>query len=130
ARHLARGFVLAQTEKDGLPQGAVAGPFVKFNLADQHGLEPVATLHLGRSDGLAPAGGAFLGKVHERALVLEQRLKGAMQTAQGGLVEARAHLRGEPQLAVLVIANDERAEMLPAATRLAVAADDHLLLVD
>ena len=46
----------------------VPGPFEKFELTDEHRLQPPAFRHLGLREPLSPTAAPLFGKVHERAV--------------------------------------------------------------
>ena len=60
----------------------------------------------------------------------DQRLQQLVDLGEGLFVEPTADVAGVDELAVLVDADDERAEILPAVAWRGEAADDHLLLKD
>ena len=58
-----------------MPQVSGISPFEECHLTDQLRCDPVAFLHLFRSQRLAPPRGPFLGQVFERAVDNSQLLE-------------------------------------------------------
>ena len=63
ANNVERPFVAAQSKKNGMSHFALARPFREFYLADHHWLDPVATLHFGRTQSLIPSVSSHCRKV-------------------------------------------------------------------
>src|SRR3954447_10388712 len=116
AHDVARPLVLAQSEEARLTQPAGAGPLGEADLGDEPRLDPVGALRQ-RLDGLA-----------EGRLVRLERVELLAQVRQRPGVEPGADLAGVAQDAVLVVADEQRAEADARALRLGEAADHDLLL--
>ena len=62
-------LVLAQTNEFRMAQMVIGGPLKKFELADEHWLQPHALGHLRLREPLAPSPTPYLWKIGERVLV-------------------------------------------------------------
>jgi hypothetical protein len=60
-------LVSPQAEEHGLTKLVVASPLRKLDLGDQYRFDPVAALHDGWGDALAPSPSSFLWEVNKRA---------------------------------------------------------------
>src|ERR1700694_5116205 len=107
-------FVDAQSEEDRLAQDPFTRPFGERDLGDQLRLHPMR-----RRVRLRPLD-------EGRGLAFE-RFELCHQRAQELRVEAGAHVAGVFQLAAVVIADQQRTELLAAPARFGPAADDELL---
>ena len=101
-----------------MAQQAIAGPLRESHLRDEIGLHPVRPLQR-------------LEPVRERAFRHVPRSKEPGQPIQLRLVEAGAdRSRPSQRSVIVVVADEQRAEVLPRLPRLGPAADDELLLLD
>src|SRR5262245_10075706 len=98
-----------------MAQPAVPGPFGEADLSDE------LRLH--------PRHGALADRVAERRVVAAPVTQLLAQGTQQRAVEAGADLAGVAQLAVVVVAHEQRAELDPGALGLGEAADHQLLAV-
>src|SRR5262247_3611516 len=115
AQAVFRTLVVEQTEEGRLPDTAIARPLGKTNAAHEPRLDPVV-----------PASGRR--SLRKRRCGARQRPELLDDERECPVVEARAHLRDVDQLAALVEAQMERAEVSARALGYGVAADDELLL--
>src|SRR5262252_1718136 len=99
-----------------MTQPPVARPFGEAHLADEARLHPV---HVARRYPLG-----------ERRRTPFEPAETRAELAQQPLVEAGADLAGVPEVAGLVVTDQESAELVPASRRLREPADDELLAVD
>jgi hypothetical protein len=81
-------FVGPQSEEDRLTELIVARPLRELDLGDQYRFDPMATLHNGGRDALAPSASLFLRQIYKRASC-------AFELLQAG-VEIRQNLFGKP----------------------------------
>ena len=102
---------------DGLADEAVAGPAGELGADDELGAEPVGV-----------PGGGPRHRCRERRRVRGERRDGGQQIRPAAVREPGADLAGVAQRAVLVDADEERAEVDRPAGALRPAADDELLL--
>src|SRR3954451_8932940 len=111
ADDLAGRLVGAQSLEARVPEHPLPRPFLEADLGDQLRLRPVhpPLAHLVATEG--------------RSRLL-QLLQLPPEGPQGALVEAGADLAGVHEGAVLVVAQQQRAERGPAALRIGPAADD------
>src|SRR3954447_24980773 len=110
-----RGLVVAQAEEARVAQAPGAGPLGEADLGDELRLDPG---HVALADRAG---------VGERRVVPAQRAQPGAEVAQGVAVEAGADLAGVAQRAVVVVAEQERAELGPRPARRGEPADDELL---
>jgi hypothetical protein len=108
-----------------MPQVSGISPFDKRDLADQFRRDPVAFLHLFRSQRLAPSRGPFLGQVFERAVDNSQLLESREDFVPNSPHETILHLRDKDELFVFVKAHKQRIEPVGTGN---VTANDELLL--
>ena len=99
AGDLARRLVLAQAAEGGVAQDAVGGPGAELDLGDELGLDP--------DDAARRVGGQLLGE--GRGLAAERR-EPRHQVARHLAAEAGADPAGVHELAVLVVAEHQRAD--------------------
>src|SRR5438045_990007 len=93
----------------------VPRPLREFDLADQAGIDPVAALHFGGGERLAPAGGTRLGKIGKWAADAPDFGKARMQGSQQGVIEAGADLPAEDEFLVSMDSDEQRAEIIARA---------------
>src|SRR3954452_9473321 len=115
---LARRLVIAQTEETRVPQPAVAGPLGEAHLRHQLRLDPGRAAHAGD-----------LVVAREWSRVALQLAHPLAQLAQRLAVESGAHLARVDEVAVTVVAEQQRAELLARAARRGEPADHELLPV-
>src|SRR4051812_49738229 len=115
AHHPPRGVIVAQARETRVAQPPGAGPLGEADLGDELGLDP-------RHVALPDRAG-----VGERRVVAAQRAQAGAEVAQRLAVEAGTDLAGVAQGAVVVVAEQERAQLGPRAARRGEAADDELL---
>src|SRR4051794_13766926 len=115
--HVLRPLVVAQATEGRVAQLAVAGPLAEAHLGDQLRLHPA---------GLARQLADRIGEGGLRLLELAQL---RAEIAQCLLVETGADLARVEQLALLVVADQQRPELGAGALRSGETADHHLLLV-
>ena len=119
ALHLIRLLVLAQALIHRRPQPAVVRPLGEAHLRHELGLDPddVALAHL-----------RHLGHLGEGRVVAPERLQAGEQPRDLGVVEAGADVPRPAQDAVLVDAEDKRAERVSASALPLRVPHDHELL--
>src|ERR1700748_348603 len=100
-----------------MTQLAVARPLSKPDLGHQFRTYPASAVLPHQPPG-------------ERRGVLLHGGELLVQAAQRGLVEAGTHLGGIAEVAAVVIAEEQRAQLYSAALRAGVAADDEFLVAD
>src|ERR1041384_8678716 len=117
APHINGALVIAEAEIHRMPQLPVAGPRGELDLRDELGPRPVRPLFRLRLRG-------------ERTLFRFERLEELHHARELLLVEAGARVTRVDERAVLVHAEQQRAEVRARVPRLGPAADDEFLLVD
>src|SRR4051812_29875262 len=115
ADHLARGLVVAQAEEARVAQAAGARPLGEAGLRDELRLDPRDPRFFDRR------------AVGERRIGAPERAQAAAEVAQRLVVEAGADLARVAQPAVVVVADQERAELGARPLWRGVAADHELL---
>src|SRR5579875_455069 len=114
--HLGGGLVLPQAEVAGVAQASGARPFGEGELGDERRLDP-GDVALADRVGLA-----------ERRALTSQRAQPPAELTERVAVEAGADLARVAQVAMtVVVAEEQRAELGPAAARGGDAADHELL---
>jgi hypothetical protein len=103
----------------------ILGPVNEFKLRNRHGPQPPALHHLGRRQTGAPAPRLFLRQVRERAVRDFQRLDLLEQLDARCRRETVARARGVDELAVLVIADDERTTQSTSPERAQFSSSDN-----
>src|ERR1022692_1517258 len=112
--HVGGGFVVAQAEESRMAELARRGPFSKADLADQARLDPVHA-------------GSWHVAARVRRLGALDPAQRRMQRAEHSLIETGPHLaRIHQPPALVVVAEQQRAEPGPPAPRVRVAADHAL----
>src|SRR5438067_12079073 len=107
-------LVLAQPLERRVAQHAVVGPFGELDLGDELWFDPDCARNARRA--------------HERRRVTAQRLEAAQQIVERLAGEAGADVAGVDQAVALVVAQQQRAEMVrPVARARAPSTDDELL---
>src|SRR6516165_6949024 len=115
--HLSRAFVVAQPEKARLPQSSVARPFGKPDLSDETGPRPVR----------AAGNGSRVGECRLGRFELPQPVT---EVPEHRLGVPGADLAGVAKGALLVVPDEQGAELLPATLGIGVSPADKLLLPD
>ncbi len=117
AAHVAGRFVGPHPEIDGLAQQAIARPLGEPDLHYELGLHPVGPL--GRFE-----------RVGKRARARRVPVQPRGHAVEFLLVESRADAPGPAELAALVVADEQRAEVVATVPRIGPSADDELLLFE
>jgi hypothetical protein len=92
---IVRLLVGSQPQEDWLTKLVVVGPLGKFNLSDQHGFDPLATLHHRRRNAKAPSTLALLRQIYERTRRHPEPLKLRVEIRQHLVRKTRADSAGE-----------------------------------
>src|SRR5436305_1040214 len=127
--HFARIFVLTQSQKYRLAQLSITRPLGKLDLANKLRVYPAVSPHFARRDSLHPFAVLFRGQISKRTSASFIRTHLFVQSAEQFGIETGADLAGKKQSPLIVITNQQRAEMLARACRRSVATDDEFLLV-
>src|SRR5436309_13802914 len=127
--HFARIFVLTQSQKNRLAQFSITCPFGEFDLANKLRVYPRVLSHFARRDSLHPFAVLFRGEISKRTSPPFFRTHLFVQSAEQFGVETGTDFAGKKQSPLIVITDQQRAEMLARACRRCVATDDEFLLV-
>src|SRR5215475_682438 len=122
--HIPRLLVLAKRHKTAVPEVAIIRPLDEFKLPHEHWCEPVTFAHLFRRQSGTPTPCLLLWQICERAFLGFQWLELSEEVGPRRRREAVAGPSRIHQLAVVVIADHERVEILE---RRCVAADHQFL---
>src|SRR5688572_4817460 len=128
AHHFLRLLVFPQSDKNRLSQLPVASPFRELDLTNKNRIHPFDLPHHPRRYPLHPLPALLRRQIRERAVVPLFRLQLLVQRGEKLGVEAGSHYAGEEQPVLLVIANQQGAEVFSRALRWREATDDELLL--
>src|SRR5437660_12104145 len=123
-------LIFAHAEENWLAKFSVACPLREFDFRDEFWIHPVHLFHHGRRDSLHPFASLFRWKIDKRTVLAFFFAKFSGQGRQRLRSEAAADLAGEFQFTVLIIADQNRAEVLARAAARRVAANHKFLLVD
>src|SRR5215831_12290419 len=128
ANHICGFLVLPEPKKTTVTKVIVRSPFEKLELADQQRREPNTFGHLLCCEALAPPPAPRFRQIHKRARGRLQTLKPLAQLISRCGRETVPRSRDVEQLALLVVAEDQRIE---CARRFRITADyEFLALVD
>src|ERR1041384_2490713 len=105
---------------------AVVGPLDETDLRDEPRFHPRHLAHLLRGDASAPVRRLAVGQVDERTLRRAQRLQAFEHLAPEMRRKSCAHLSRESQLAVFVVADEQRIDAIRSRPE---AADYQFLLL-
>src|SRR4029453_8725006 len=117
-------LVRAHPDECGMAQVPVPRPFGEGDFRDQYRLHPFEDFHVLNCDPFAPVSGPRARQIGEGALADAQRPQQLEQCRALWWCEARADARGEAQLLVLIVADDDGLEVV--VFRL-ISADDEFL---
>src|SRR5207245_8473241 len=98
-------------------------------MPNKHRFYPAVFPHFAMRDSLHPFAVLFRGQISKRTSASFIRTHLFVQSAEQFGIETGADLAGKKQSPLIVITNQQRAEMLARACRRSVATDDEFLLV-